>query len=604
MNFAYSVTNNVATITDICLTEISEDEDAEHIIIPDNIDGYPCVCIDLTSTLDKRIKSIKMGENIRVIESECFAFNTSINCIDLNKTKIVKKNAFARAINLSKVYWGTNLEIIESSAFKNTAIEEAILPDSLTSIGSEAFYSCKKLNHVRWPSSISSIPTSCFSESSISCIENIEHVTSIGVRAFSQSKITDITNFKNLKFLADAAFAVTPLHSVVSDTISNISKDTFYKCKELTEVKLNSPLFTTVPSFAFADCSSLTSVDIPNLRKIDSNGFGNDKNLTNFNFSEELKIISESAFFGSGLIKANLKHVSELGKRAFGCCKNLTTVYWPDNIPLVPPFTFAHCKSLEKITNCTNITRIMDSAFEGTSSLHELFLGSKIEEIGGKAFKSSGLHSIAFNSNYIDIKSFAFENCQELLNVLFVGKANVGSKVFAGCNSLEEINNSENILNIPSGLFEGAKNLKEFKFNENIAKISKRAFKNSGLVSACLPLFCKKVEKEAFMNCTKLKNVIWSPLCQYFSKRVFYNCINLNTIERYQSITNIEYEAFYNTCINSMTFGCQLSHIGYNAFSKVTMDLLNLASSSIYDTPTNYFSLDSNIKTFYPPFYA
>ena len=115
---------------------------------------------------------------------------------------------------------------------------------------------------------------------------DLSNITSIGDQAFVASDLSGtITISKNLEFdgrklypsdVCAAVFSETKITAVVIEegVTSLKGEDLFYKCPELKSVTIPASL-TKIGAFAFAQCSALTEVKIPEGTEIDygSNAF-------------------------------------------------------------------------------------------------------------------------------------------------------------------------------------------------------------------------------------------------------------------------------------------------------------------------------------------
>ena len=107
-----------------------------------------------------------------------------------------------------------------------------------------------------------------------------------------------------------------------------------------------------IGSFAFSDCSGLTSLNLPS--SITSIGYG--------------------AFRGcSGLTSLNLPAgITEIGDCAFHGCSGLTSLTLPDGITSIGSWAFRDCSGLTSLTIPAGITSIHSLAFQYCSGLKEV----------------------------------------------------------------------------------------------------------------------------------------------------------------------------------------------------------------------------------------
>ena len=82
----------------------------------------------------------------------------------------------------------------------------------------------------------------------------------------------------------------------------------------------------TVGDYAFYDCNSLTSINLPNVTTVGDYAFGSCYSLTSI----------------------NLPNVTTVGEDAFSSCKSLTSINLP-NVTTVGDYAFYDCNSLMEI---------------------------------------------------------------------------------------------------------------------------------------------------------------------------------------------------------------------------------------------------------------
>ena len=102
---------------------------------------------------------------------------------------------------------------------------------------------------------------------------------------------------------------------------------------------------TEISSWAFQNCTNLTSIEIPN-------------------------------------------SVTNMGIQVFMDCSNLINVVLPEGITEITINEFSSCRSLTSINIPSSITRINETAFDGCSSLRSVTIPENVTSIGISAFRN------------------------------------------------------------------------------------------------------------------------------------------------------------------------------------------------------------------------
>ena len=118
---------------------------------------------------------------------------------------------------------------------------------------------------------------------------------------------------------------------------------------------------TQIGKCAFAGCTNLTSVTIPNsVKYIEKQAFMRCSSLTSVTIPEFLSIIEDYTFSRcSALTSITIpKYVTTIGPGAFGACTSLTSITIPEGVTSLESAAFSGCSSLTSITIPSTVNRI------------------------------------------------------------------------------------------------------------------------------------------------------------------------------------------------------------------------------------------------------
>ena len=226
---------------------------------------------------------------------------------------------------------------------------------------------------------------------------------------------------------------------------------------------------TSIGGLAFSDCSSLTSITLPEgVTSIGSSAFFNCSSLTSITLPEGVTSIGSSAFaYCYSLTCITIPEgVTSIGDRAFFNCSSLTDITIPENLQLtsIGNEAFRDCYCLTSITIPESVTSIGSSAFFNCSSLTSITLPESVTSIGGSAFSGcSRLTSITLpeNSQLTSIGNEAFRDCSSLTSIILPeGVTSIGNYAFYNCSSLTSITLPESVTSIGSSAFDNCGSLK------------------------------------------------------------------------------------------------------------------------------------------------
>ena len=159
---------------------------------------------------------------------------------------------------------------------------------------------------------------------------------------------------------------------------------------------------TSIGSFAFGDCSSLSSIEIPEgVTSIGSIAFAYCRSLSSIKIPEG---------------------VTSIGSQAFEGCSSLSSIKIPKGVTSIEGSAFEDCSSLSSIEIPKGVTSIEFYAFENCSSLSSIKIPEGVTSIECYAFEAcSSLNSIKIPKNVSEIGISVFDECYELVSIYFKG---------------------------------------------------------------------------------------------------------------------------------------------------------------------------------------
>ena len=226
-------------------------------------------------------------------------------------------------------------------------LKQLVLPDSITSLKSSAFSGLSLLKDIRLPKTITEIPERAFKGcTSLVSLVIPDSVTSYGNYAFEGcTNLKTIKNSANLKSLGNNCFdSCSSLEYDIPNTVERIGKSAFPGCTDMTDLRM-------------PDAMS----------KIDIGTFENSSGLVRFDLNRVTEV-SSSAFRRSSVSSINIENLKVIGSNAFRGCDNLEAIEFNPEGVNVGPYAFADSKArgvvviyettklnLSVFDNCPNI---------------------------------------------------------------------------------------------------------------------------------------------------------------------------------------------------------------------------------------------------------
>ncbi len=133
-------------------------------------------------------------------------------------------------------------------------------------------------------------------------------------------------------------------------SVVSIGSHAFENCSSLTSVTIPESV-TKIGAYAFVDCSSLTSVEIPeSVTEIGNHAFDYCIALTSVNIPNSVTKIGDYTFADCSMTSVIIpESITEIGHHAFDCCDRLTTLTLGKSVSKIGDMAFSECYELASI---------------------------------------------------------------------------------------------------------------------------------------------------------------------------------------------------------------------------------------------------------------
>ena len=503
------------------------------------------------------LTSVNIPDGVTSIGSYAFDGCRKLTSIEIpDSVTSIGSYAFQNCSSLTSVTFGENSQLasIGSYAFQNcSSLTSITIPDSVTSIRSRAIQSCTKLTSIVIPLGVTSIDSQAFrfcssltsiyyggtyaqwgaiSKSSnwdegtgaytIYCTdatvekngtvtyvsENTQTSTKMAIRyapvlphirllnaSTPQVVSTTESYSKGLKYTSNGdgtcyvsgigtctdTDIVIPAVSPAGDKVTSIGSAAFGNCSSLTSIDIPDGV-TGIGDYAFQNCSSLTSIDIPDgVTSIGRGAFYNCSSLTSIEIPDSVTSIGDNTCYN---------------------CSSLTSIDIPDGVTSIGASAFYNCSNLSSIEIPDSVTSIGSIAFYGCSSLSSItipFVGARKD---GTNYRNThlgyifGAGSSSENSSYVP---------SSLEKVVITGGTSIGASAFYGCSSLTSIEIPDGVTSIGASAFYGCSSLTSIEIPDGVTSIGTYAFANcSSLASLIIPLSVTEIGFAIVNGCSSL----------------------------------------------------------------------------------------------------
>ena len=365
-------------------------------------------------------------------------------------------------------------------------------------------------------------------------------------------------------------------------SVTSIGSYAFDYCTSLTSITLPNSV-TTIGYDAFEDCRALTNITIPNsVTSIGWRAFEGCSSLTsisvesgnqNYDSRNNCNAIIETAtntIIAGCMNTAIPNSVTSIGYGAFLGITSLTSITIPNSVTSIGDFAF-DCTSLTSLDIPNSVTSIGEGAFAGCIGLTSVNIPNSVTEISYRAFwNCTGLTSV----NIADIAAWCGIEFQGESNPLYYAH-----HLYLNGTEVTDLEIPNSVTHISFETFSGCSSLSSITIPNSVTFIGGQAFSGcSGLASITIPNSVISISSSSFSGCSGLTSITvesgnpnydsrndCNAIIETATNTLVAGCMNTIILNSVTAIGNYAFSG--HTSLTSITIPNSVTSIGESAFS-------------------------------------
>lgn len=400
-----------------------------------------------------KLESIALPDQLKSIGISAFSGCTALQSITIPKgVEVIASQVFSDCSSLESISLPDTIQEIGESAFSNCVSLRSIdLPDNLERLGSQAFDDCSILSNVEMPEGIQEVGENPFSGTALMDSSGADEYGSVywgDILLHNKGEHDFVEVRVSTTVIAAAAFRNNDKIKRVDlpEGIAEIPENCFQNCSSLEEVNISDGL-QTIGMGAFSG-SGVRHIKLPNgVTKIGYGAFYNCQHLMDINLPESIESVSYDSFentwflkhieadeygckyaegillgyTGEGITKVKIKDGTRaIAGEAFENAENIKEVFIPRSVKTMGASTFLLCFNLEQVVfeEGIQIKKIESFTFAGCKSLEKINLPKSLKWIGCYAFTRCVFESITIPEHVEHLDLFAIRECYSLKEIV------------------------------------------------------------------------------------------------------------------------------------------------------------------------------------------